>query len=53
MTTQDRESILAQTSAMAKQALRVLGSAYRDLRTMLLPPTSPRTRSSATSCSSV
>ena len=31
MTTPDRESILAQTSAMATQALRVLGSAYRDL----------------------
>ena len=28
---QERERILAQTSAMAKQALRVLGSAYRDL----------------------
>ena len=27
----DRAHILAQTSAMAKQALRVLGSAYRDL----------------------
>ena len=31
LTEQDRERILAQTSAMAKQALRVLGSAYRDL----------------------
>ena len=28
---QDRQRILAQTSAMAKQALRVLGSAWRDL----------------------
>ena len=28
---EDREQILAQTSAMAKQALRVLGSAWRDL----------------------
>ena len=28
---QDRQNILAQISAMAKQALRVLGSAYRDL----------------------
>ena len=28
---EDRQRILAQTSAMAKQALRVLGSAYRDL----------------------
>jgi len=31
LTEEDRERILAQTSAMAKQALRVLGSAYRDL----------------------
>jgi Ca2+-transporting ATPase len=31
LTAQDREHILAQTSAMAKQALRVLGSAWRDL----------------------
>jgi len=31
LTEQDREHILAQTSAMAKQALRVLGSANRDL----------------------
>jgi Ca2+-transporting ATPase len=31
LTEQDRERILAHTSAMAKQALRVLGSAYRDL----------------------
>jgi P-type Ca2+ transporter type 2C len=31
LTEQDRERILTQTSAMAKQALRVLGSAYRDL----------------------
>ena len=52
LTAQDRERILAQTSAMAKQALRVLGSAYRDLD-KLRPPTSPRMQSSATSCSSV
>ena len=32
LTEQDRESITAQTTAMAKQALRVLGSAFRDLR---------------------
>ncbi len=31
LTDQDRQRILAQTTAMAKQALRVLGSAYRDL----------------------
>ena len=31
LTAQDREQILAQTSAMAKKALRVLGSAWRDL----------------------
>ncbi|MEO6567701.1 MAG: cation-translocating P-type ATPase, partial [Opitutaceae bacterium] len=31
LTPQDREHILAGTSAMAKQALRVLGSAWRDL----------------------
>jgi Ca2+-transporting ATPase len=31
MTTQDRELILAETSVMARQALRVLGSAWRDL----------------------
>jgi Ca2+-transporting ATPase len=31
LTAQDRERILEQTSAMAKEALRVLGSAYRDL----------------------
>ena len=31
MTDQDRESIVAQNTAMAQQALRVLGSAYRDL----------------------
>jgi Ca2+-transporting ATPase len=31
LTEEDRERVLAQTSAMAKQALRVLGSAYRDL----------------------
>jgi len=31
LTETDRAHILAQTSAMAKQALRVLGSAYRDL----------------------
>ncbi|MCU1325618.1 MAG: Calcium-transporting ATPase (modular protein) [Bryobacterales bacterium] len=31
MTDKDRDLILAQTSAMAEQALRVLGSAYRDL----------------------
>jgi Ca2+-transporting ATPase len=31
MTDEDRQNIEAQTSAMAKQALRVLGSAYRDL----------------------
>jgi Ca2+-transporting ATPase len=31
MTDEDRWSILAQTTAMAKQALRVLGSAWRDL----------------------
>jgi len=31
LTDEDREHILAQTSTMAKQALRVLGSAWRDL----------------------
>ena len=31
MTDEDRQTILAQNSAMAQQALRVLGSAYRDL----------------------
>jgi len=31
LTEKDRERILAQSSLMAKQALRVLGSAYRDL----------------------
>ncbi|MCX5759510.1 MAG: cation-translocating P-type ATPase, partial [Candidatus Hydrogenedentes bacterium] len=31
MTDDDRQKIVAQTSAMAKQALRVLGSAYRNL----------------------
>jgi Ca2+-transporting ATPase len=31
LTEKDRAHILTQTSAMAKQALRVLGSAYRDL----------------------
>ena len=31
MTEQDRQSISAQNSAMAQQALRVLGSTYRDL----------------------
>jgi Ca2+-transporting ATPase len=31
MTDEDRQSILAQNTAMAQQALRVLGSAYRDL----------------------
>ncbi|HAR98906.1 MAG TPA: cation-translocating P-type ATPase [Syntrophus sp. (in: bacteria)] len=31
MTDPDRERILAQSAAMARQALRVLGSAYRDL----------------------
>ncbi len=31
MTDQDRQSIVAQNAAMAQQALRVLGSAYRDL----------------------
>jgi P-type Ca2+ transporter type 2C len=31
MTDQDRQRILAQTTAMAQQALRVLGSTYRDL----------------------
>jgi P-type Ca2+ transporter type 2C len=31
LTDSDRQSILAQTTAMAQQALRVLGSAYRDL----------------------
>lgn len=36
ITTEDRDGTLAQTSAMAKQALRVLASAYRDL-----PPDSP------------
>ena len=35
LTEQDRERILAQTTAMARQALRVLGSAYRDLGTAL------------------
>ena len=32
LTEQGREQLLAQTSGMAKQALRVLGSAYRDLK---------------------
>lgn len=31
LTDQDRESILSQTTGMAQQALRVLGSAWRDL----------------------
>jgi Ca2+-transporting ATPase len=31
LTHQDRENVRAQTTAMAKQALRVLGSAYRDM----------------------
>ena len=31
MTDEDRQNILAQNTAMAQQALRVLGSAYRDL----------------------
>jgi Ca2+-transporting ATPase len=31
MTDEDRQSILAQNTAMARQALRVLGSAWRDL----------------------
>ena len=31
MTDEDRQSIVAQNTAMAQQALRVLGSAYRDL----------------------
>ncbi len=31
VTDEDRQSIVAQNSAMAEQALRVLGSAYRDL----------------------
>ncbi len=31
MTDEDRQTIVAQNSAMAQQALRVLGSAYRDL----------------------
>jgi Ca2+-transporting ATPase len=31
LTAQDREQILTQTAAMARQALRVLGSAYQDL----------------------
>ena len=31
LTSQDRQRILAQTTTMAQQALRVLGSAYRDL----------------------
>ena len=31
MTDEDRQRILARTAAMAQQALRVLGSAYRDL----------------------
>ncbi len=35
LTAQDRELILAETSAMAQQALRVLGSAWRDLDTAL------------------
>jgi len=35
MTTADRERILGQTSVMAQQALRVLGSAYRDLGNVL------------------
>ena len=32
MTDDDRQGISAQNSAMAQQALRVLGSAYRHLR---------------------
>ena len=35
LTDSDRQRILAQTTAMAQQALRVLGSAYRDLDSML------------------
>jgi P-type Ca2+ transporter type 2C len=35
MTDSDRQCILAQTTAMAQQALRVLGSAYRDLDNIL------------------
>ncbi len=35
LTAQDRELILGQTTAMAQQALRVLGSAWRDLETAL------------------
>ncbi len=31
ITDEDRQNVLAQNTAMAKQALRVLGSAYRDL----------------------
>lgn len=31
MTDEDRKNILAQNTIMAQQALRVLGSAYRDL----------------------
>jgi len=37
LTEQDRQRQLAQGSAMAKQALRVLGSAYRDLAGPLQP----------------
>jgi len=40
LTKQDREQILAETTAMAQQALRVLGSAWRDLETAL--PAEPK-----------
>ena len=39
MTDGDRQNIVAQNTAMAQQALRVLGSAYRDLD--LAPPVNP------------
>ncbi|MBL9168433.1 MAG: cation-translocating P-type ATPase [Verrucomicrobiales bacterium] len=41
MTDEDRAHILAQTSRMAKQALRVLASAYRDLAVTPAPAMNP------------
>ena len=41
LTEQDRQQIGAQNSAMAQQALRVLGSAYRDLASDALPDKQP------------
>ena len=51
LTDEDRQHILAQNTAMAQQALRVLGSAYRDLDNAS-PADSPRTPWSGISCSS-